>query len=59
MVLLSRIRNAQGLHDEALKFASKALDFRRECSKERLKVCDSLYQVSVLRHKIGELELAQ
>ncbi|KAF9242219.1 hypothetical protein DTO006G1_6440 [Penicillium roqueforti] len=59
MVLLSRIRNAQGLHDEALKFACKALDFRRECSKERLKVCDSLYQVSVLRHKIGELELAQ
>ncbi|KAJ5124771.1 uncharacterized protein N7515_008596 [Penicillium bovifimosum] len=44
MVLLSRIRFAQGLLDEALRFASKALSFRKECLGECLKVCDSLYQ---------------
>ncbi|RHZ68953.1 hypothetical protein CDV55_102531 [Aspergillus turcosus] len=46
MVLLARIRMAQGLHDDALRLASKALMFRRECLGERLKVCDSLYQVA-------------
>ncbi|KAJ5260195.1 hypothetical protein N7505_009576 [Penicillium chrysogenum] len=59
MVLLSRIRYAQGRCNEALKFASKALSFRRKYCSERLKVCDSLYQVSVLRHETGELELAR
>ncbi|KAJ5543129.1 hypothetical protein N7461_009132 [Penicillium sp. DV-2018c] len=37
MVLLSRIRFAQGLPDEALRFASKALSFRKEYLGERLK----------------------
>ncbi|KAJ5173639.1 uncharacterized protein N7500_001570 [Penicillium coprophilum] len=58
MVLLSRIRVAQGLSDEALRFASKALSFRKECLSQRLKVCDSLYQVSVLLHEGGNLGLA-
>jgi hypothetical protein len=48
MVLLSRIRLAQGLIDDALRLASKALSFRKECLGERLKVCDSLYQVASL-----------
>lgn len=59
MVLLSRIRFAQGLCDEALRFASKALSFRKECLSQRLKVCDSLYQVSALLHEGGNLGLAQ
>lgn len=59
MVLLSRIRFAQGLLDEALRFASKALSFRKEYLGERLKVCDSLYQVAVLFHKGGNMGLAQ
>lgn len=48
MVLLSRIRLAQGLLDDSLRLASKALGFRKECLGERLKVCDSLYRVAVL-----------
>lgn len=51
MVLLGRIRLAQDRLDEALRFASKALTFRKECLGERLKVCDSLYQVADLLHK--------
>ncbi|RHZ46901.1 uncharacterized protein CDV56_103201 [Aspergillus thermomutatus] len=51
MVLLARIRMEQGLHDDALRLASKALMFRRGCLGERLKVCDSLYQVAdILQH---------
>jgi hypothetical protein len=46
MVLLSRIRLKQGQYDDALRLASKALTFRRECLPERLKICDSLYQVA-------------
>lgn len=48
MVLLSRIRLAQGRLDESLKLASKALTFRRQYLDERLKVCDCLYQVAGL-----------
>jgi hypothetical protein len=59
MVLLSRIRLAQGLLDEALRFASKALSFRKECLGEHLKACDSLYQVAVLFHKGRDMGLAQ
>lgn len=59
MVLLSRIRFAQGLFDEALRFASKALSFRKRCLGERLKVCDSLYQVAVLLHRGESIGLAQ
>ena len=36
----------QDRYNEALNYASKALGFRRECLGERLKVCDSLYQVA-------------
>lgn len=48
MILLSRMRLAQGRYDEALNLASKALGFRKQCLGNRLKVCDSLYQVSSL-----------
>ncbi|PLB46258.1 TPR-like protein [Aspergillus steynii IBT 23096] len=58
MVLLGRIRSKQGLHNEALRFASKALDFRRQCLGERLKVCDSLYQVADLLQRGGQSALA-
>ncbi|PWY82922.1 TPR-like protein [Aspergillus heteromorphus CBS 117.55] len=51
MVLLSRIRMAQGRQDEALNLVSKALAFRRQCLGERLKVCDSLYQVADILEK--------
>ena len=46
MVLIARIRLQQGRYSDALKYASKALTLRRECLGERLKVCDSLYQVA-------------
>lgn len=48
MVLLSRIRLAQGRLDEALHFATKALAFRQNLLGYRLKICDSLYQVADL-----------
>lgn len=41
MVLLSRIRRAQGRRSEALRLASKALAFRRKLLGNRLKTCDS------------------
>lgn len=59
MVLLGRIRFAQGLYDEALRFASKALSFRKEYLGERLKVCDSLYQVAALLYKGENMGLAR
>lgn len=58
MVLLSRIKLEQGSLDESLRFASKALTFRKECLGERLKVCDSLYQVAVLLHRGDNTGLA-
>lgn len=48
MVLLSRIRRAQGRSDEALRLASKALAFRRRLMGARLKTCDSLCDVADL-----------
>ena len=53
MVLLSRIRVAQGQLDEALRLASKALMFRQELLGNRLKTCDSLYDVASLLHRQG------
>ncbi|KAJ5092021.1 hypothetical protein NUU61_006891 [Penicillium alfredii] len=50
----SGIRLVQGRFEEALQFASKALGFRRQCLGERIKVCDSLYQVAVLLDRGGE-----
>ncbi|KAJ2981226.1 hypothetical protein NUW58_g6738 [Xylaria curta] len=46
MVLLSRIRRAQGQKAEALRLASKALTFRRKLLGNRLKTCDSQYDVA-------------
>ncbi|KAJ5701355.1 hypothetical protein N7488_008903 [Penicillium malachiteum] len=45
MILLRKIRATQGLPDKALRLASKALSFRKECLGERLKVSDSHYQL--------------
>lgn len=58
MVLLSRIRLAQGRYSESLNLASKALGFRRQCLGNRLKVCDSLYQVASLLKKGNNPALA-
>ena len=58
MVLLSRIRLSQGRLDDALNFASKALGFRRSILGERLKICDSLYQVADLLQSQGNSALA-
>lgn len=46
MVLLSRIRLQQGRDEEALRFSSKALAFRRKMLGSRLKTCDSLHDVA-------------
>ncbi|KAI0973577.1 P-loop containing nucleoside triphosphate hydrolase protein [Xylaria arbuscula] len=46
MVLLSRIRRTQGRKSEALRLASKALAFRRKLLGNRLKTCDSQYDVA-------------
>jgi tetratricopeptide (TPR) repeat protein len=46
MVLLSRIRLAQGRRSDALRLASKALAFRRKLLGNRLKTCDSQYDVA-------------
>lgn len=48
MVLLSRIRLRQGNMDDAMRFASKALAFRQKMLGNRLKACDSLYDVAGL-----------
>lgn len=59
MVLLGKIRFAQGFYDEALRLASKALSFRRMMLDERLKVCDSLYQVASLHCEAENMGLAR
>ncbi|KAI9708927.1 MAG: hypothetical protein M1820_003621 [Bogoriella megaspora] len=48
MVLLSRIRLRQGRFDDAMRLASKALTFRQKLLGNRLKTCDSLYDVASL-----------
>ena len=53
MVLLSRIRNKQGKSDDALRLASKALTFRQNILGNRLKTCDSLYDVASLLSEKG------
>ncbi|KAI0007592.1 hypothetical protein F4779DRAFT_642943 [Xylariaceae sp. FL0662B] len=53
MVLLSRIRLRQGRSDEALRLASKALAFRQKLLGNRLKTCDSLYDVASMLHTQG------
>jgi hypothetical protein len=58
MVLLARIRQRQGRLDEALRLASKALSFRQKLLGNRLKTCDSLYQVAALLQTRGDLNAA-
>lgn len=48
MVLLSRIRRAQGRTDDALRLASKALLYRRRLLGNRFTTCDSMYDVASL-----------
>lgn len=58
MVLLSRIRRAQGRPTEALRLASKALAFRRRLLRHRLKTCDSQYDVASMLHDDGHVSSA-
>ncbi|KPM44898.1 hypothetical protein AK830_g1657 [Neonectria ditissima] len=53
MVLLSRIRRSQGRTTDALRLASKALAFRRKLLGNRLKTCDSQYDVASMLLKGG------
>ncbi|KAK6952017.1 hypothetical protein Daesc_006543 [Daldinia eschscholtzii] len=53
MVLLSRIRLRQGRVDDTLRLASKALAFRQRLLGNRLKTCDSLYDVACILHLQG------
>lgn len=48
MVVLSRIRLKQGLTKDALRLAAKALLFRRKLLGNRLKTCDSMYDVACM-----------
>ncbi|KAJ9669237.1 hypothetical protein H2201_000589 [Coniosporium apollinis] len=58
MVLLSRIRLRQGRLDDAMRLASKALTFRQKMLGNRLKTCDSLYDVADLLHRQGNIASA-
>lgn len=58
MVLLARIRLAQGRPAEALRLASKALAFRRQLLGNRLKTCDSQYDVACMLHGEGHVSSA-
>ncbi|KAI1147262.1 P-loop containing nucleoside triphosphate hydrolase protein [Nemania diffusa] len=63
IVLLSRIRRAQGRKTEALRLASKALAFRRRLLGNRLKTCDSQYDVASMlldgEHTRSAIQLLQ
>ncbi|VUC30930.1 unnamed protein product [Clonostachys rosea] len=58
MVLLSRIRLAQGRSSDAIRLASKALAFRRKLLGNRLKTCDSQYDVASILLKQGHVSSA-
>ncbi|TPX16451.1 uncharacterized protein E0L32_003745 [Thyridium curvatum] len=58
MVLLSRIRMAQGRVTEAIRLSSKALAFRQSLLGERLKTCDSRYDLACMLLKDGHESLA-
>jgi len=58
MVLLSRIRLGQGCLDDAMRLASKALTFRHKLLGNRLKTCDSLYDVADLLNRQGKVSSA-
>ncbi|KAK9435537.1 hypothetical protein VB005_10336 [Metarhizium brunneum] len=55
MVLLSRIRLAQGRLPDALRLASKALEFCRKLLGNRLKTCGSQYDVASMLLKDGHI----
>ncbi|KAL9078490.1 MAG: hypothetical protein Q9157_002578 [Trypethelium eluteriae] len=58
MVLFSRIRLRQGRNEDAMRLASKALTFRQKMLGNRLKTCDSLYDVAGILHKQHKLASA-
>lgn len=58
MVLLSRIRKAQGRTDEAIRLAGKALSWREKTHGDRFKTCDSAYDVACLLCDEGKEALA-
>ena len=58
MVLLSRIRLCQGRLDDAMRLATKALTFRQQVLGNRLKTCDSLYEVADLLYRQGKVASA-
>jgi tetratricopeptide (TPR) repeat protein len=58
MVLLSRIRLAQKRTADALRLASKALAFRRELLGNRVKTCDSQYDVASMLLQEGHVSSA-
>lgn len=58
MVLLSRIRYAQGRLSDATRLASKALNFRQKMLGNRLKACDSLFDVAYFISKQGNVASA-
>lgn len=58
MVLLSRIRAAQGRLEDAIRLASKALTFRQTTHGNRLKTCDSMQLVASLLEVRGDTDAA-
>ncbi|KAJ9605445.1 hypothetical protein H2200_010102 [Cladophialophora chaetospira] len=58
MVLLSRIRHAQGRKGDALRLASKALAWRQKVHGDRYKTCDSMYDVAFLLREQGQTATA-
>ena len=58
MVLLSRIRRAEGRTDDALRLASKALAWRQKVHGDRYKTCDSMYDVACMLHEKGQTATA-
>lgn len=54
MILLSRIRQAQGKLDDAVRMASKALTFRQHTHGESPKTCDSQQLVASMLQSRGD-----
>lgn len=59
IMLLSRIRRAQGRHDVALGLASKALELCRLLVDSKCKICILLYDVASLLQAQSDLEAAR
>lgn len=58
LVLLARIRRAQGRTDEAMRMASKALTWRQKVHGDRFKTCDSMYDVACFLEDEGQIATA-